>query len=78
MNDENRAQTERSPVSDEWKLVNVPYVSALSEAQFDFVFQKSGPEERGFKRDDGSVEFVQIPRRAKNDAPVPSHRNSHY
>ncbi len=32
----------------------------------------------GFKRGNDSVEFVPIPRRAKNNAPVPSHRNSHY
>jgi hypothetical protein len=31
----------------------------------------------GFTPND-SVEFVPIPRRAKNNAPVPSHRNSHY
>ena len=49
----------------------------VSEVQFDFVPQKSG-RGRGFKRGNDSVEFVPIPRRAKYNAPLPSHRNSHY
>ncbi len=60
---------------------NLP-CAQTSEVPFDFVPQKSGHEARGFKRgfklDNDSVEFVPIPRRAKNNAPVPSHRNSHY